>query len=263
MEELAAAIKKGDIILFAGAGVSMSLGLPSWETLIDQIAKELDYDPDIYRTLGDVYALAEYYRIKKGNVGPLRSWMDQQWHHSNIKIENSKIHQLITALNFPIIYTTNYDRWLEHAFDFYKTDYLKIASVADLTKIKANQTQIIKFHGDFDDDNSIVLTQTSYFERLEFDTPLDIKLRSDVLGKGVLFIGYSLKDINLRFIFYKLAKMWKSTSLSNVRPQSYIFSLQPNSVQEAIFKEWGIKMITSERDNIGEALEGFLTTLLG
>ncbi len=107
MEELAAAIKKGDIILFAGAGVSMSLGLPSWETLIDQIAKELDYDPDIYRTLGDVYALAEYYRIKKGNVGPLRSWMDQQWHPSNKKIENSKIHPLITALNFPIIYPKN------------------------------------------------------------------------------------------------------------------------------------------------------------
>jgi hypothetical protein len=263
MEKLATAIKNGDIMLFAGAGVSMNLGLPSLAALIDHIAKELEYDPDVYRTLGDFYALAEYYRIKKGSVGPLRSWMDQQWHSSNVQIENSKIHQLICSLQFPIIYTTNYDRWLERAFEFHGKDYLKIALVADLTKIKDHQTQIVKFHGDFDDDNSIVLTQTSYFERLEFETPLDIKLRSDVLGKGVLFIGYSLSDINLRFIFYKLSKMWQNVSLSDVRPQSFIFYPQPNVVQKAIFKEWGIKMITSEKDNLAEALEEFLTKLLG
>ena len=32
---------------------------------------------------------------------------------------------------------------------------------------------------------TIVLDESSYFERLEFETPLDIKLRSDVLGKSV------------------------------------------------------------------------------
>ncbi|MDA7108033.1 hypothetical protein PJ022_24255 [Escherichia coli] len=35
----------------------------------------------------------------------------------------------------------------------------------------------------------MVLDETSNFQRLEFETPLDIKFRSDVLGKSVLFIG--------------------------------------------------------------------------
>lgn len=161
----------------------MNLGLPSWSQLIDKIAEDLSYDPDIYRTFGDNYALAEYYKIKKGSIGPLRSWMDRSWSLPSKKIEDSKIHELITHINFPIIYTTNYDRWIEEAFKHYRKPYTKISSVSDITKISNNHAQIIKFHGDFDDDNSIVLDESSYFERLEFQTPLDIKFRSDVLGK--------------------------------------------------------------------------------
>ena len=67
-----------------------------------------------------------------------------------------------------------------------------------------NKTQIIKFHGDFDDDSSLVLTESSFFIALDFESPLDIKLRSDSLEKSLLFIGYSLSDINIRYMLYKL-----------------------------------------------------------
>ncbi len=65
MEQLLSSFKQGNVILFVGAGVSTNLGLPSWGELIDKIAQELGYDPEIYKTFGDHYALAEYYRIKK------------------------------------------------------------------------------------------------------------------------------------------------------------------------------------------------------
>jgi len=259
MEQLLSSFRQGNVILFVDAGVSMNLGLPSWEKLIDKIAEELDYDPDIYKTFGNNYALAEYYRIRMGSIGPLRSWMDRKWHSPDIKVEKSKVHELIANAAFPIIYTTNYDRWLELSLDYYNKPYTKIASVADLTKIKVNNTQIVKFHGDFDDDKSIVLDETSYFERLEFETPLDIKLRSDVLGKSVLFIGYGLADINLRYLFYKLSKMWKASHNSETQPRSYIFSPRPNPVQEAILDQWGISMISSHLEAPGEALEEFLS----
>ncbi|KMM88062.1 SIR2 family NAD-dependent protein deacylase [Pseudomonas lundensis] len=258
MEQLLSSFKQGNVILFVGAGVSTNLGLPSWGELIDKIAQELGYDPEIYKTFGDHYALAEYYRIKKGSIGPLRSWMDRSWHAPTINIESSKIHELIAKANFPIIYTTNYDRWLENTFDHFQKPYTKIASVSDVTKIRLGSTQIIKFHGDFDDDTSIVLDETSYFERLEFETPLDIKLRSDVLGKSVLFIGYRLADINLRFLFYKLSKIWKANCNSEAQPRSYIFSPRPNPVQEAILNQWGINMLSSQVDSQGDALAEFL-----
>jgi len=262
MEELLSSFKEGNVILFVGAGVSMNLGLPSWDSLIDKIAEDLDYDPEIYKTFGDHLALAEYYRLKMGSIGPLRSWMDRNWHASDIDVSTSKVHENIAKAEFPIIYTTNYDRWLEYALDYYKKPYTKISSVADLTKVDSHSTQIVKFHGDFDDDKSIVLDETSYFERLGFETPLDIKLRSDVLGKSVLFIGYSLADVNIRFLFYKLSMLWKAHHLGKAQPKSYVFSPKPNPVQEKILDQWGIDMISSDIDHPGKALEDFLSKFI-
>jgi hypothetical protein len=261
MQDLISQYNEKKIILFVGAGVSKNLELPTWSELIDQIAKELDYDPDVFKTYGENLALAEYYRIIKGNIGPLRSWMDTNWHANGINISDSKIHELIAKSKFPIIYTTNYDRWLEKAFDAYSIAYTKIATVSDISKITDGIPQIVKFHGDFDYDSTLVLDESSYYERLEFETPLDIKLRSDVLGKSVLFIGYSLSDVNVRYLYYKLKKLWKANIYGGIQPKSFFFTNRPNPIQEAILDQWGIKMIVSEEDNPQKALEIFLTKL--
>lgn len=94
------------------------------------------------------------------------------------------------------------------AHDKFEVPYDKIASVADLVSAAEGRRQIVKFHGDFDDESSIVLDETSYFQRLNYESPLDIKLSNDVLGNSVLFIGYSISDINIRLLFYRLTEMW-------------------------------------------------------
>lgn len=236
----------------------MGLGLPSWRQLVDHMAKELGFDPDIYRTYGADLTLAEFYRITRGQIGPLRSWMDREWHPASTDIGRSRAHELIATSNFELIYTTNYDRWIERAFDHHKKPYVKVASVGDMSAISGDRPQIIKFHGDFDDDTSIVLDETSYFERLMFESPLDIKLRADVLGRSVLFIGYSLTDINIRYLFFRLASLWKLTSRGAVQPMSFVFSHRPNPVQEAALAQWNIKMLSSTEDDPGKALIQFL-----
>lgn len=184
--------------------------------------------------------------------------MDTNWHSDKVDLASSVIHKSIANSKFPMIYTTNYDRWIEKAFELYGKRFIKIASVSDIPLIKDGVTQVIKFHGDFDNDDTIVLDESSYYERLEFETPLDIKLRSDVLGKSVLFIGYSLTDVNLRFLFYKLAKLWKTNNGGGVQPRSYVFTHRPNPIQEAILDQWGINMITSKEDDPQKALQEFL-----
>jgi len=62
------------------------------------------------------------------------------------------------------------------------TPFAKIANAKDVAKAADGVTQIVKFHGDFNDDASLVLAETDYVERLKFDSPLDIKFRVDVLG---------------------------------------------------------------------------------
>ena len=63
--ELIDAMADGRLVLFVGAGVSRSLGLPSWDELIRHMAGELGYHPELFRSLGDNYTLAEYYQQQK------------------------------------------------------------------------------------------------------------------------------------------------------------------------------------------------------
>jgi len=262
MNELQKAYKNNNLILFVGAGVSMNIKLPSWDDLINHLADELQYDKDIFHTFGDYQSLAEYYIIKKNGIGELRSWMDVNWHNDmENKVKNSEIYKLIANLDFPIIYTTNYDNSLEIAHKYYKKDFVKITGVKDIKNIHTTKRQIIKFHGDFTDDDSIVLSESSYFERLDFDTPLDIKFRSDVLGKSILFIGYSLSDINIRFIFYKLAKTWEESGQKENRPPLFVFTSKTNPIQQEVLRTRGIEMISSDEDDRGKALEEFLNKI--
>ena len=260
--ELLHAHRTNKLMLFVGAGVSANLSLPTWSQLTAHIATELGYDPEIFSTYGTPLALAEFYKKKKGSLGPLRSWMDREWHKPDIDISQSEIHRLITLGKFSRIYTTNYDRWLEIAHDRFGVPYDKVASVADLVSVTEGRRQIVKFHGDFDDDASIVLDETSYYQRLNYDSPLDIKLSNDVLGNSVLFIGYSLSDINIRLLFYRLTEMWGRSALSSARPKSYVFANRPNPVAQEILGHWGVEMIVSEEDDPKKALTDFLKELV-
>lgn len=256
-------INSHQLILFAGSGVSATLNLPDWRQLVNRIASELDYSPEIFKVLTSdkPLVMAEYYKIIKGSIGPLRSKLDVEWHNQcEDKILKSEIHKTIVELDFPLIYTTNYDRYLEIAFNLFKdkNSYTKILGPEDLTQIRPNKNQIIKFHGDFERDDSIVLSESDYFRRLSFEDPLDIKFRSDSLAKSILFIGYSLSDVNIRFIMYKLSKIWKE---SKNPPKSYLFTKSSNPIQEKVLAEWNVEVITNDVKDRSESLLAFLQSL--
>ncbi|WP_376701813.1 SIR2 family protein [Mesorhizobium sp. ISC25] len=262
VEQLAQSVKERRAILFVGAGVSMSVGLPSWQKLIEHMQNELGLDEDMIGAPEASYqALAEYYRLKQGSLGPLRSWMDREWSVSPEKVQGSAIHKLIVSLDFPIIYTTNYDRNLEVAFEIHGQPFVKVANAKDLPKATGEVTQIIKFHGDFDDDKSLVLAETDYFERLSFDSPLDVKFRADALGRTILFIGYSMSDMNIRLLLHRLWQTWRRSGYEKNRPKSFIFMPQPSIVQEAVLGRWGIDMLTEDADDPEDALLAFLNEL--
>lgn len=258
IDSLIDAVRNQRTLLFVGAGVSQGLGLPTWRQLIDHMAQELGYDPAVFNQNGTLPELAEFYELQKTSLGPLRSWMDRQWHENEARVDTSLVHQTIVDLRFPVIYTTNYDRWLEIAHRRRAVSFTKIANVGDFTSIRDGVTQIVKLHGDFDADESLVLTETSYFERFAFESPLDIKLRADSIGRAILFVGYSLSDVNIRYLLYKLHRLWADSSFAGARPQSFIFLTRPNPIQEAILARRGIIPLVADVDDPGLALRQFL-----
>lgn len=262
MDDLVDALQSGHAILFAGAGLSVGLGAPTWGGLVQKMAEDLGYDPDVFTANGaSPWSLAEYYKLKRGSIGPLRSWMDKAWNAPDEAIKASEPHAIIGRLGFEAIYTTNYDHNIERSLQINNIDFSKIVNVKDLRNAKKDNINVIKLHGDFEDDKSIVLAESDYFKRLSFDSPLDVRLRSDAVAKSVLFVGYSLADFNIRNLLFKLWEIWENSNYSKDRPKSYIFLATPDAISEEIFRSWGIEPITSKSDDPGEALLEFLQNL--
>lgn len=253
LEELIEAVRRRRAILFVGGGVSQNLGLPDFQALIQHIAQQLGFPADAL-PVSEYSVMAEAFLLKNGSLKNLRDWMDATWHPANIDICQSRLHNLIVDLDFPILYTTNYDHWLEIAFEKRGRPFHKITSVADLATAPKECTEIIKFHGDLSDVDSLVLTESSYFQRMDFESPLDIRLRADSLARPILFLGYSLQDVNTRYLLYRLEELWKSSKQVDQRPLSYIvMTEQDQRAQEIVLESRGIRPIRLNSQNPGEA----------
>src|SRR5215213_5022852 len=137
--------KEGKLIPFVGAGLSMNLDLPSFSKLIDIIAMQLGYDPEVYRLNGNNLQLAEYYVATKGSIGALRSEMDRLFNPSDEKIRSSGAHSALAAMKLPLLYTTNYDRIIERAFEMKGLPIVTIANIDDIASAPSGATQVVKF----------------------------------------------------------------------------------------------------------------------
>jgi NAD-dependent SIR2 family protein deacetylase len=239
VEDLRAALRAQKVILFVGAGVSATLGLPDWRGLMAHVGNKLGYNKDVFLSLAGNPTLAEYYLLRGGKRKDVAKFLTPT---SSAPISSSDIHAAIVKLNFPMIYTTNYDDCIEKAFVAAGVQHTRIIDGSDMAAINRGVTQIVKFHGDLSRPETLVFTESDYFERLTFESEMDIKLRSDMLEYDVLFVGYSLTDVNLRNILYRLSRFRKKYAKKHAR-NSYIFLDRKNNVQIKIFEEWGVKTI--------------------
>jgi SIR2-like protein len=254
---------EGRLVPFVGAGLSRPLGLPSWDLLIDNIAVQLGYDPEIYRLNGSKLQLAEYFVAEKGSIGPLRSEMDRLFNPSDEAVLASTSHRLLVEMKLPLIYTTNYDRIIERAFDLRGVACHTIANIDDIGTAPPNVTHVVKFHGSFSDDASLVLTESNYFDRLDFESALDLKLRADTLGKSLLFVGHGLGDINIRYLLHKLHKLrGRMTTGQNRLPSAYLTAFGAGDVQRALLARWDVEIIELDPLDKTKSIEAFLESLL-
>lgn len=255
-------IREQHVILFVGSGISAGLGLPTWQDFIGRLGGEVGFRPEEFLDLSsDFRSLAEFYRLETKSLDDLCSKMAREWNVADEKLAASRTHELIVRLGFPIVYTTNYDHLLERAYALQGKRFNKVVTAGDLARIDSALPTIVKFHGDLDDPASMVLAETDYMRRLSFEQPLDLKLTADAFGNAVLFIGYSVSDINLRLLLYRLHRIWRASGFENARPRSYVLMTKPNRVQERILDSWGVAPLIAEDGGANEAVKRFLEQL--
>lgn len=209
------------------------------------IPPDVDYDKLSRHGQADPLQIAEYLLHRAGGeFGPILYQLSRKLVRSDgIPLASSTSHIELANLDPQLIYTTNYDGLIEDTFRALDRPVNSVILPRDLAASFGDSvTQVVKYHGDLRYESTIVLTQRQYYARLGLDSPLDIKLRADLFGRSILFLGYGFQDINVRLSWYKLMEAMRDVPARR-RPRSYIVLPARDPVLEQLYEADGIRTI--------------------
>src|SRR5262249_28683281 len=154
------------------------------------------------RVRGTDMQILEYFKLKHGDqTAKLTNWLSKLMDPSDDALRDSPIHKELALLTrCRLFYTTNYDDFLERAFSLHGREHEVVVLESQMGGVRRD-CEIIKFHGDLNHPDQIVLTESDYERRLSLSTAMDYRLRADLLGRVILFIGYSFRDPNVSYLF--------------------------------------------------------------
>jgi len=236
-DEIIDSVKNRECILFLGAMASAPSPPgcsyvykecpPNGGELSRRLAKKYDYPGEDKASLQRVALFVEF-----GTNGSRKRLVDTIAREisrptddtpDSFQIQPSPALRMLAALPFPIIITTNYDRLFDTAIgDAVALDgrrKMPLIRIYDPTRNgppeevpvdpKEEKPILLKLHGDIDKPESIVITEEDYitFVQRMADPhlhPIHEYIRVRMRAWPFLFIGYSLKDYNLRLLFRTL-----------------------------------------------------------
>ncbi|MBU7047843.1 MAG: HEAT repeat domain-containing protein [Theionarchaea archaeon] len=236
--ELQEALKRGECVLFVGAGFSE--GLPTWKELMKPLAEELKMDPD-----EDPLYIAEYYESKFKRPKLEKMIVDQV----NKDVPLTEAHRLLTKLPVKAIITTNYDHLLEKALS--QKNFIKVVEGMKAPQIREDQLPLVKMHGDIDDTSTMVITKTDYNEYPEKHRALITYLLGFLISYNFLFVGFGLRDPNFDNIYYQIKSLFKDN-----QRKSYTIVKNPSDYEVESLNRMGIEVITvDDYDKIPQIFE--------
>ena len=234
---------------------------PSWEELVNQATLILGSDmPELLRLRGTDLQILEYFRIVKGgNLAELTNWLSNEF--SSASDEDIMTSPLFSELSLlskcNLYYTTNYDDFVERALRNSERRSHVVTSEHTINHDRA-AVEVVKFHGDFNSPEQMVLSESQYMERMRLESPLDFKLRSDLLGRAVLFIGYSFRDANVAYIFHAVNRLFSLLPDSYSGRRAFILLSEPSEFERRLFHARNIDVIAVRKESIANAIADLL-----
>lgn len=190
-EDLVTATLSGDLVVFAGAGISTESRSVLRYTLYDQIKGNIGTKED----LSFPEAMQKFCEKPNGRIRlieEIRSRFDNIDSFPELEAAASRFHRSLGSLFLVSeIVTTNWDTYFErycHALPFVDGE--------DTAFWGTHQRKVLKIHGSIDKLNSIVATSDDYKacrERLSTGLIGGI-LKNLLVTKTFVFVGYSLRD---------------------------------------------------------------------
>ncbi len=196
------AIQNNQLVLFLGAGVSKSLGLPDWKELTSKLLQSsIDDEVSTFleNELIQSYLQNDYKKIISVIFEKYKLMNKIDFFNLNLSRyltitefdKTNPIYKFIELTN-PLVLTTNIDNVFDKQFMkdniFYKDNYMEWPR---------RGPSIVHIHGKISEPDTIVFTASQYVEKY-FDLDFKYYLESIFTSeKTILFLGYSFSEFEL------------------------------------------------------------------
>lgn len=140
----------------------------------------------------------------KENLSPFKQYLANSF--SNLQKKNEPTIQKELAafqkllLKTRLIFTTNYDKFIEDSYGDDKHSIATYIGQNGLFQASLGYAELFKIHGCISEPNSLVLTKDDYLTFEKHSVLISAKIISEMLHSPIIFLGYSLTDANVRHI---------------------------------------------------------------
>ncbi|WP_437626243.1 SIR2 family NAD-dependent protein deacylase [Sorangium sp. So ce1151] len=265
------AYQEGRLIPFLGAGFSAPLQLPMWRELTGWMGESLGFEPALFELHGLPPQLAGFFaRERDGGLDSFIAELRARFHAREVdeRRRGSLQHKALARRRFPTIYTTNFEHHIEEALRDAGKPVVALSTFDDFARCPAQGAcHVIKFHGDLDRPETVVLTEAQYFSRLRLEAAPDQRLRADLLSNTFLFLGYSFSDVDIRYIWYRMEQMRIEGSPPGAQRapsrRGYWATFGAGLIQPALLEDWHIDVIELDPNDKTKSVVDLLDALDG
>ena len=204
--KLASFAFREQLVLFIGAGSSLSCGLPSWGGLLRLLAERAPR-PLAACQLDEILAIPDPLAQGQALLGFYGSEEEFKRETARLCTPNafSLQHALLSALPIKEAITTNYDDCFEQAI----IGGARHVAALPYASPEHADLWILKMHGCISHPDDIVLTRNDYDTYADRRAALAGIVQASLITKHLLFVGFGLRDPNFEQI---IATVKKSTA---------------------------------------------------
>lgn len=249
--ELLEEVRKGNVVLMCGAGISVSQGgLPSGGQLAQEMAARAGLGDVGRMTLPEV---AQAYELEMGTQSLIAYVTSRIEDAGHVPLT---AHQLIAQLPFKRIITTNWDTLLEEAWREAKKPVVKVVRDPEIAYADEGKILLIKLHGSVEQKDTLVITGDDYYDVFSRLPETANLVRSYFATQTVLFLGFGLADEDFKRLYHEVVR-----HLGKHKRRAYAVQLNPTPLTQKYWQQKNVQVIAADAAEFLEEVSRQLGTI--
>jgi predicted ATPase len=205
--DLVHACVSGNCVLYVGAGLSASAGLPVWRQFVERLLEWAERMGAIDATFAASLREAADGGMRDLAVDSVVGRVTEHGQHRELhqfleitflspSVELTAWHKAIHELPFSAVLTTNFDRLLERTFEHLTSRVLTPRDTEELlAALTRNQFFLLKLYGTLERPDTVLVSPAQYESEIEGNRAFAQFMESLFVTRTLLFLGASLEGI--------------------------------------------------------------------